>query len=222
MNIRDLFGVLIIALIIALLASPLLVAVIYPGSGENAAKISATLVPWTIILLLFLVFNEGIKGVFSSIERAIDRMKKIGTGSSVTEFESDQSKGIHLSEEDAEILATEFKSLQEQTTTETTWAWHYYLKYIAVTIYRSQIELLAHIKDQGAADVSECMRFYHTFLSREPSASSYEFTSYMEYLTSNNLISIDSETGKYSLATHGERFLEEIESSGISMDKFSG
>ncbi len=52
--------------------------------------------------------------------------------------------------------------------------------------------------------------------------SSYEFTSYMEYLTSNNLISIDSETGKYSLATHGERFLEEIESSGISMDKFSG
>ena len=94
-------------------------------------------------------------------------------------------------------------------------------KYIAATIYKSQAELLKELKDKGPMDASDLIKHYHEFLTRAPEGTSYEFTSYMKFLTSNFLVNVADDTGKYELSKHGEHFMDELDKSGLSLDIFN-
>ena len=221
MRLLDFLGFLVFVLLIALLGAPLMLAVLYPDSGAHIATISTTLIPWLSIVILFLVFNEGVKQFFSSIAYAVTRIKRLSAGSAVTEFEVGQRSGVTLTNEQIAEVRNTINRLQKEKSLGSETAWLYYLKYVAATVFRSQIELLRELDRRGPLGADELIRFYQLFLTRTPAGTKYEFTSYMQYLTSNLLIQLLPNTGKYEITATGKHFLLKLDEYGIKLDTFN-
>ncbi|MDA2925585.1 hypothetical protein MYX65_13220, partial [Acidobacteria bacterium AH-259-L09] len=218
----SLLGFLIVTFVFALLAAPLYLVVEYPKEAEAFARISETLIPWLCIVLLLFIFNEGVKQVFSSISHAINRIRRLSAAGTTTEFEEQQRDVIPLTTEQAKQLTTYIESLTKVKKGETAWAWHFFIKYVAASIYGSQVKLLEALNDEGPKSTDELLPFYELFLSREPTASNYKLHLYLDYMTSNVLMQADPNSNKYRITPNGKAFLSVLRERGVTWRAFRG
>lgn len=215
-------GFLVFVLVMALLAAPLYLVIRFPEAGANLTAISRTLIPWLSIVLLLLVFNEGVKQVFGGIAGALHRLRKLGAGGVTSEFEEQQRDVLPLTAEQVQQLAEHIDSLATAKEGESAWAWHFFIKYVSATIYGSQVKLLKALRDEGPQDPVAVLPFYELFLQREPESSQYRFESYVQYLVSNVLIRFDSETSQYEITEHGKRFLAVLDEHQVNWATLRG
>ena len=197
-------------------AAPIYLVIQFPESAEHLTQIAQTLIPWLAIVFLLATFNEGIKQVFAGLAGALSRIKKFGVSGVTSEFEDQQRDVSPLTKEQIQQLEQYIASLTQAKEGETKWAWHYFVKYIAATIYGSQVKLVQSLRDEGPKGSENLLSFYQLFLQRAQRSSNYNFAAYIEYLTSNALIQLDSSKSKYVITELGEHFLKVIEEHGIN------
>jgi hypothetical protein len=215
---NSILGFLVLLAVLALLASPYALVVLFPEVSESVASISAAAIPWVILLVLFLVFNEGLKSIFESLAGALARVRRVAAGGAVADL--DQQESISLTPGQAQELRTHIETLTQQTQQGQNLAQMYYLRYIAVTIYGSQYELLTALEQVGPKSTLEILPYYNTFVSRAPNGANYELNSWLGYLLSNALISFDTETQKYQLGAPGLLFLQEVRRTSYDTSQF--
>jgi len=212
------FGVLVLAS----LAAPLYLIVEFPDSAKYFTEIAKTLIPWVSVIVLLLVFHEGVKQVFGSLAGALWRLRKIGAPGFTSEFEEQQRNVYPLTKEQIQQLADYIQSVKTAKEGETAWAWHFFVKYVAATIYGSQVKLLRSLRDESPKGPEELLSFYKLFLQREPEATHYKFEQYVQYLVSNVLIQFDASNSKYVITANGKRFLKALEDAGVSWSTLRG
>lgn len=110
---------------------------------------------------------------------AIGRLKKFGAPGFTSEFEEQQRDVYPLTKEQVQQLANYIQSVTTVKEGESAWAWHFFIKYVAATIYGSQVKLLISLRDEGAKGSEELLAFYELFLQREPEATYYKFPQYI-------------------------------------------
>lgn len=215
-------GFIFFTAIVLCLMTPLILVIKFPASASDISSVASTLIPWVSIILLLLVFNEGIKQVFSSISLAIDRIKKVSAGGATTEFVEQQRNVYSLTAEQLKQLADWSRNLEKAKQEETTWAWYYYVRFVFSTIYRSQVELLQKLNSDGPLSSGDLRVFYEAFLVRMPTAASYKFESYVQYLTSNFLVNLNDQVGKLEITEHGRLFLAKLQEAKVSLTSLPG
>ena len=97
-----------------------------------------------------------------------------------------------------------------------------FFKYVAVTIYGTQILLLQVLLVQGSKSENDLAHYHTIFLTRMPNATAYKLKYYLEYLTTNRLITFDATQATYEVSSQGKRFLKEFHALGLTWDKQSG
>lgn len=222
MKLINMLGILVFVVILALITSPLWLVIRYPEGASHFTEISEIMIPWLCFTLLMLVFNESVKEISASISGAIGRLRKVSAAGATTEFDDHQKDVLSLTKDQTDKIAEYIQSISQQKDTESAWAWHFFIKYVAVTIYGSQIKLLQALKADGAKKVQELLPFYNLLLSREPNATSNAFAEYVGYLTTNVLIQYDESSDTYGITNNGERFLEHLATYGLGWETFRG
>jgi len=218
----NILGFIIFLLIITLITSPLYFVIKYPEVATSVAVISKTLIPWLTGLLVLLIFNDGVKTLFSVIARKIEGLKGFSAAGTKTEFEDRQKEVISLTTEEYEQLSKEISNLQDSKKIETGHAWNYYVKYLASSIFGTQVKLLQELNAKGALTFDEIKPFYEEFLKIQKNKTTYEFHSYLNYLNSNFLVQYDKEKKTYLITKHGKFFMSKLEEYGVKWDIFPG
>lgn len=204
----NILGFIVLLVTLALLAAPYALVIRFPEQAEHFTAISRTIIPWVAVLLLFLIFNEGVKNLIISISGAIGRLRKISAVGTVADLETSQA-GIQLTSDQIQQITTTVQ-------TESTWAWLFFIKYVHTTIFRSQYELLDSMDREGDKASEELAKHYNRFLSRKPEDFEYSFESWMEYLSTNLLVQFDEPTRKYQLTKQGRVFVLAVRQYGAS------
>ena len=213
---------LALGLVLSLLGAPLFLVIAFPASAAHFTAIAKTLIPWLSVVLLLLVFHEGVREVFRALAGALNRLKKLGGGGVTSEFEGQQFDVAPLTSDQLTKLAEYVQSLTDAKEGETLWAWHFFIKYVVATIYGSQVQLLLSLHNEGTQKPGKLRRYYEFFLEREPDSSQYKFESYVQYLISNLLIRLDVESHQYEITAQGEKFLEVLDEYGSAWNMFRG
>ena len=217
-----LLSFLFAVLVLAALVAPLYLVVRFPDSAEHFTEIARTLIPWVSVVVLLLFFNEGVKQVFAGVAGALSRIKKFGAAGITSEFEEQQRDVSPLTKDQVQKLADYIQSVKTEKEGESAWAWHFFMKYVAVTIYGSQVKLLLSLRDEGPKGPEELLPFYNLFLQRDPKASDYKFAPYIQYLVSNVLIKFDAATSQYVITENGQRFVKLLEEPGVHWSALRG
>src|SRR5262245_54724804 len=121
-----------VALVLLLLAGPFWIVVQYPAVAAQTATMHATLVPWVIIVIIVLIFRTRVESLVVGIATAVSRLRSIGSSNTRAEFQQDDTD-----------LVAEAKKAQDA-------AWFWYERYVATTIYGSQVSALMALNDKGA------------------------------------------------------------------------
>jgi len=135
----NILGFIVLFILIAILAIPFYLIIRFPNSAEHFVTFSKIFIPWIIIFFLLLVFNEGIKLIFSNFASLIKRIRKGGIGPVTYEISQDENipgKGAMAKEEVDSMIKEKDETIK---------FWFY--KTITLTIYRSQIELLQYLSN---------------------------------------------------------------------------
>ena len=210
-----LYRLLTIAIYLALLAlipAPLILAVLYPDSGEHISSISKILIPTAAFVFLILMFNKTL-GRFS--ENILNRVKTLKGKNLSVEFIQSGASLLTLSETDAEIL-------KDKIQTQKNAAQLYYFKYLRATLLGSQVELLSDLHRKGEMTIEEINPYYLQTLKRIPNSEGYSFEQYVYYLTSNFLLQSIELNKKYIITDAAQVLLRELPKAGLSAQSFTG
>jgi len=221
MKLLNFLGFLVVLAVVLILASPLALVIKFPASAKHISTVASIMIPWLCIVLLVFVFNNGIKNLFTSIAGAIDRIKRVsGSGA---EFEDrQQDEAPPLTQEQVDELSQYVQSLESEKTTQTNWAWHFFLRFVRATVYGTQVKLLQDLELSGAMPPDELVQYYNMFLSRQPTSTGYKFKQYLEYLTSNLLVAYDAAQAAYHITDEGKHFLNAMKEGGLSWEDIPG
>lgn len=202
----NILGFLVLLAALALLAAPYALVIYFPEQAEYLTGVSHTLVPWIAVLLLFLLFNEGVKTLIASIAAAIGRLKRFSAVGTVAELDTIQG-GIQLSLE-------QLQQISNTITTESQFAWLYFIRYVNSTIYRSQYDFLLVMNQSATKTHEEAHKFYLEFLARKPDDYEYAVESWLKYLTTSQLIQLDPASDTIQLTHHGRVFIAAVQQYG--------
>jgi len=204
-------GFVALILMAAILAAPYALVILFPAQDAALATISATAIPWIVVLLVLMIFNEGIKQVFESIGRAIDRMRRVSAAGATAEL--GEQGTISITPELAQQISERFQQ-------ETNFGWQYYIQFIHATIYRSQYRLLTSLVDDGPKAADEVAEYYADFASKKPKDAEYPITSWLAYLVNNRLVQFNQETSRYEITQHGAAFVTVLRNLGLDGSHF--
>lgn len=189
-----------ILLVLALLAGPFWLLIQFPQAATQIAAMHATLVPWVIVLVVLLIFRTSLQAFLSGIAEALGRLRSIGAGSTRADF--DQGSG----------------SLPIGTESGQNEALYWYLRYVAVTIYGSQVAALQAISSAGPMSRENLIQFYSQYLAKGGDRS-YVFESWLRYLVDSKLLTMGA-SGAFELTQGGQAFVAAAKSAGVTPDTF--
>ena len=207
---RAFLAVLCMALLIVLLITPHALVILFPEDAEWLSAVTSATFPWTILLMLFLIFYGGITSFLGNLKEvsAAGITAKVGQ----TEATLSDADVTRLSQHLDELTAGHEASQQLART--------YFLRFIAVSIYRSQYEFLADLVVNGPGGQVLAGGAYTNFTSRKPKRLKATFDEWMAFLT-NNLLVFVNEAHNYQVTSAGELFVAEVRAAGIDASKFN-
>lgn len=205
-------GFLLIALILMLVGVPFALVLWFPEQADQIVQISGVSIPWLLALLLILIFRDVIQALVNSIAGAIGRMKKVGLGSAVADFDLQNPGGHALSAEDIGKLGGGDAEIARIAS-------HYYNQYLHATIFGSQFELLEDLAKDGPKDPEEIVRYYNNFLSRTD-GQKYEYNKWLDFLKLNAALLFNPATTKFEITSWGRRFVEKMKRFTVGASQF--
>lgn len=213
-------GFFILILMVALLALPYFLVIYFPESGSYISEIAKSVTPWSVILLLVLVFHEQIKSVVVSIGALIQRTKRGELGP--LKFDSQQSpESSQLSQEQVDLFRESISKMEQEKNQAVQALKFYFHRTLYLTIYRSQIELLQFLVNaKSPVDQGQLKIFYEVAIARNPSLKNYPFERYVGYLRENFLTMVHPD-GKISITPAGEDFIHTLGRDNVSLEVFS-
>lgn len=207
---RAFLAVLFMALLIVLLIIPHALVILFPEDAEWLSAVTSATFPWTILLMLFLIFYDSISSFLGNLKEvsAAGITAKVG------------QTGTTLSDADVTLLRQHLGELTEGNEASQQLARTYFLRFIAVSIYRSQYELLADLVDNGPRGQVIAVGAYTNFASRKPKNLKATFDEWMAFLTNNSLVFVN-EANNYQITSAGELFVAEVRAADIDASKFN-
>jgi len=214
-------GAIIFIIILIAILLPFIIIIKFPDVSEQTAEISKTYIPWIVILIILILFNQDFKNLFFSLTGAIDRLKSASLGSAKTEFSNPQESLGSLSTDEL----NEFNKLPDAAKTKSSTEYQafliYFYRYILLSIYGSQIKLLRDLSQSGEKTTKELEYYYNLFISREPKQKDYKFSSYIDYLYTNLLIKKKNDN-LYEIDFLGTELIKKLDELKIPLDNFPG
>lgn len=196
---RALLSLVEVALVVALLAHPFWLVVRFPNVAPFVADLYGTLVPWFIGMIILLVFRTPIETFLEGIAKAFTRLRT-GWANTKTEF---QQEGIELAS--GELVIADGT------------AWH--TRYIAATIFGSQVAALFEMNDKGPRNREGLIQFYSDFL-QQGGDKNYTFEHWIRYLVENiRAVHVNSE-GVYEITPAGRKFVRDARGVGWGPENF--
>ena len=207
---RAFLAVLFMALLIVLLITPHALVILFPEDAEWLSAVTSATFPWTILLMLFLIFYDGITSFLGNLKEvsAAGITAKVG-----------QTRAT-LSDADVPLLHQHLDELTKGNEASQQLARFYFLRFIYALIYRSQYEFLAGLVNNGPGGRVIALEAYTNFISRKPKRLKGTFDEWMLFLTDNLLVSIN-EANNYQVTSAGELFVAEVRATGIGASKFN-
>ncbi len=199
--IRNIPGFIVFLFAFALIVLPYPLVIIYPDSGSNIVAISRYAIPWLVIFILVLAFNEGIEEIFLSFGRAIDRIKRLSAGSAAADLGPHQPAAASTVGE----VNTSAPNLFDGQT-----AVRFFLLYVYNTIYGSQLELLKRLFEEGDASLSVAADYFANFKTQLEDDREYKFEEWMNFLTDNRLLQRDPDNDKLKITEPGRLFVSAV------------
>ena len=209
----------VIVLIVLLLTAPYSLVICFPAVAQYITEISKTAIPWVIILLLLLIFNQGVKTLIDNLAGMISRIRRISAVGTVADLE-DQRGHVSLTPEQVNYLRAQVDLLNKQSKDNVNLALTYFLKFIGSTIYGTQYKLLNDIMHNTPKTIGEALKYYNSFVAKFPEGTKYEFNDWVNYLESNFLLQLDSTSQKYGITIAGKIFIEETKKAGVEESHF--
>lgn len=207
---RAFLAVLFLALLVLLLITPHALVILFPHNAEWLAAVTSATFPWTILLMLFLIF-------YDSISSFLGNLKEVSAAGITARVGQTKST---LTDADVTLLQQHLKGLTEGNEASQKLARTYFLRFIAVSIYRSQYEFLADLTDHGPRGKVIAVGAYANFTSRKPKSLEATFDEWMAFLTNNSLVTVN-EDNKYEITIAGDLFVTEVRAAGIDASTFN-
>ncbi|MDP2653102.1 MAG: hypothetical protein Q8Q08_03620 [Candidatus Omnitrophota bacterium] len=216
----NLLGFFVLLILIVVLAAPYLLVIYFPDSGADVAEVSKVIIPWMVIMFLILIFNTELKWVITNFGDFIKRTKKVGIGSSTIDTQQD-TEGLHLTKEQAEQMRIEFGKIQQEKDTILQGLTFYFHKFLYLTVYRSQVEMLQFLANSAAPIHKDQLKvFYEAGIARNQSLKQYPYERYLAYLKDNFLITIHQGNGNVEITPAGRGFLQAITNERVPVETF--
>ena len=216
---RAFLAVLFMALLIVLLITPHALVILFPEDAEWLSAVTSATFPWTILLMLFLIFYDGIISFLGNLKEvsAAGITAKVGqTGATLSDADVTRLSQ-HL---DVTRLSQHLDELTKGQEASQQLARTYFLRFIAVSIYRSQYEFLADLVNNGPGGRVIALEAYTNFTSRKPKRLKATFDEWMAFLTANSLVFV-TEANNYKVTSEGKLFVEVVRAAGLDASNFT-
>ena len=166
--------------------------------------------PWTILLMLFLIF-------YGDISSFLGNLKEVSAAGITAKM---WQTGAMLSDADVTRLSQHLDELTKGQEASQQLARTYFLRFIAVSIYRSQYEFLADLVNNGPGGRVIALEAYTNFTSRKPKRLKATFDEWMAFLTTNSLVFV-TEPNNYQVTSEGKLFVEVVRAAGLDASNFN-
>jgi hypothetical protein len=197
---RALLTLVEVALVIALLAHPFWLVVRFPNVAPFVADLYETLVPWLLGMIILLVFRTPIETFLEGLAKAFTRLRSSGSANTAADF---QQEGIELG--GGEVVVADGTP------------WH--IRYIAATIFGSQVAALFEMNDKGPRNREGLLQFYTDFL-RQGGDKNYTFEHWLRYLLENIRAVHLNQEGVYEITPAGRKFVRDARGAGWAPENF--
>jgi len=210
---------LLYTLLLSLLGIPLVLIVLFPTQAEYFTRFAETMVPWGVALFLATIFSGGIKSLFSKIVETLGRLIGFSAGGTSIKLEPQGIGGANFTEEQLKAAQGLIEGLYTQNQETLNLASHFFLKYVGSTIYGSQYRLLEALENSKLTS-SQAVKYYNQFIASSPESTDYPFENWMEYLTSNLLIQLNTGNSTYTITNAGQNFLRRAREANLNEKSF--
>jgi hypothetical protein len=204
---------LVYALLISLLGAPFALIVIFPSQADEFTQVSETLIPWLVVLIISVIYVDGIRGFISKLATTLSRVTKLSAGGAAVELHS-QDVSTNLTPEQADAIKASIQSIYSEKQGATDLASHFFLKYVGATVFGSQVRFLENL-DRAPLNPNQAISFYNEFLSTLSPDAEYSFELWVKYLTENFLIQFNSVSGDYEITQAGRNFVTQARGAGL-------
>ena len=140
--IKYISGILLLLMFMSFLGAPLFLIISHPGEAAYIAAYGKTFIPWVCLLLMSIIFKDSFIGILTKLGNVFDRMQKASAGPISFELNSQGKDVLNISSEQIKSFSSHIQELTQQTQGANNLANHFFLKYVAVTIYGSQFKFL--------------------------------------------------------------------------------
>jgi len=194
---------------------PVFLIISWGDVSSDLVKFFETLLFWLVLLSILYLFKDGITGFIVSVSRRLGKAKLPGG----VEFTFHPQEDVTPIEEKTK-LDQDLEQTKKELNDESSWAWYYFLLYIASRIYGTQFRLLEKLIKFGPQPIGEIKLFYEVFCSKGPKNATYPFASYLSFLMTNFLIQLNKDS-LYEITHHGRVLIEKLKVLGYTSDKFT-
>ena len=202
--------------LLSLLGAPLVLIVHYPFQAEYFTRFAETIIPWGVALFLAAIFNQGIKTLFTKITEKINDLTSVSAGGVAIELNKQRFESVGATEQQIQEDRDRLNVLSQQKEKDGNLTITFYNKYIFSTIYGSQFALL-EASEKAPLSPTQALVFYNKFVTSAPEASTYPFYKWMEYLTTNYLITYEFNTDLYKITDIGKNFISTVLETGFDL-----
>ena len=207
---RAFLAVRYMALLIVLLITLHALVILFPEDAEWLSAVTSATFPWTILLMLFLIFYDSITSFLGNLKEVSAAGITVKVGQT----------GATLIDADGTLISHDFDELTKSNQASQKLARTYFLRFIYAVIYRSQYEFLEDLVNKGPSGRVIALVAYINFTSRKPKRLEATFGEWMAFLTTNSLVSV-KEANIYEVTSLGKLFVTEVGATGIGASRFN-
>jgi hypothetical protein len=213
------FDFLLYILLICILGAPLILVILFPGQAAYVTDIGKTLIPWICLLILAAIYSDGMKGILSKIADAFGRLKTFSAGGATVELNPQELITSSVTSDQTKQLYSHIEELTEQKAGANNLASHFFIRYVAVTIYGTQFRFIEAL-EVATLPAANAVSFYNQFVSIAPQGTDYPFNRWIGYLLDNFLVKFNPAENTYEITLAAKNFLNSARSAGLASHSF--